>query len=220
MSTLTNLPSSQVKDTLVWFLPDQVYNYERNLKDRNSPSTLLYLPPKEVFDIIITQHLAESSEDDDDKHNEESQANVLDRLSGLSKLRKQAEKRKHWMSLYLVVSAVPHSLYGHHPSPMDMTDAINMLMKNWNLTKEDSELIVHGTIDLIEYMKPVSAEEGNNLLDNKESIKTKLTEEPHWKNHLDVRIVYDLTPLTPQGLLSPHLKSMLSKYTIFIIKNI
>lgn len=197
------------------------------------------VPTSELFDTITTQHLQPQPGDDSDSNGEKSEsskildsAKMLDKLTGLAKLRKQAERRKHWASLYLVVSAVPHSSYGSVASPTTFDEALEMLM-NEEVSKsldEDAEMVVRGHIDLIEYMKPVGPEEGTNLLDtlnnkdmnnkdmnnkngkdhadhNDSTSNNHLVESPHWKDHLDVRMVYDRTPLTPQSIASPHLRS-------------
>lgn len=170
-SNLIDLPNS--KDSLFWFVPDQVYQYSRSIEDRVTPESLTYLPTPELFESISTQHLLQS----DEVEEEEEEEGVLDRLSGLAQLRKQAEQRKHWESLYLITSAVPHSLYGNLKTPTDFNEAKEIL-ELLHPSSEDAEMIVRGSINLIEYMKPVAAEEGQNLLDFDAEKKTEAVRHP------------------------------------------
>lgn len=153
---------------------------------------------------------------------------VLDSLSGISKLRRLNERRKSWKSVHLLAFAVPHTVYEKSeasqelPPPLTLDDAVKMLRRIENLGPDSLEHIARGKMNLIEYMKPIGPGELQSLLSYSEEDRSKETvsaakngtvsddddddHEPHWKNHIDIRMVVDASPLNPQSLATPHLQ--------------
>lgn len=188
----------------LWYIPYQTYsNNRKQPTQKPDVSPLQIRMPQDVFNVITQQHLQFNVSED----NNTEAAGMLQMLKNpIEKYAKRRLRMSNWDFVYLLVYAVPHAAYTKPPPIGSITKLeASHLLENI----ESPSLVASGSTNLIEYMKPIKERELQNLLESTNYVSNREqdeAEQPHWKDHIDIRIVVDHNKLSLQALEAPHLK--------------
>ena len=237
---LTTNHSAELRDLRfteqpVWFVSSEQYKYDRRAVARKTENVIEYSISSSVFRAILHQRFQLNASDSCSGNVSSSDprflvtgstGRLLDRFSGLSKIRQMNALKKSFISIYLVAFGVPHKMYSKIPAcvnvPNNAHEAHSCLQSYDTMQSDALEHIVRGQVNLIEYVKPFHDDDLQNLWlgtsekegETQHSDSTNMSHhanqlQPHWKNHIDIRFVVDYAPLTPQALANPHLRHMI-----------
>jgi len=216
-----NMASLMSDASLLWILPDQ--NYTGNMWRKEEKYNVSFVPPAHLYDQILLGGCG-GVEVKDSNETKKFHPNANEYVLPTDiETPSSCDKDPIF---HLIISAVPHLAYSKRN---DVTP------EKSEFDPEFTHMIVNGSTPLVDWMKPFSADEASfqNLLSTETQMEAaereKLENEelrllhekdgsvsgprpnllPHWKQKIDVRIVFDTTRYTPSSMNSPILRKWL-----------